>query len=76
MTVSKMLSFYAEHFSTTKINYSFRRIPASKPIAGWIATTPDKFWFTHNVSKKVTNFSKLKNCGPIMAYFHEVVLGL
>ena len=35
LPTSKMLPFYAEHFSTTEVNYSFRRIPSPKTIQNW-----------------------------------------
>ena len=32
---SKMLPYYAERFSSTEVNYTFRRIPSTKTIDGW-----------------------------------------
>ncbi|HKP93325.1 MAG TPA: DUF72 domain-containing protein, partial [Chthoniobacterales bacterium] len=32
LSTAKMLPFYAERFSTTEVNYSFRRIPSPKTI--------------------------------------------
>ena len=35
MSAAKMLGFYAEHFATTEINYTFRRIPRATTIQRW-----------------------------------------
>ncbi len=39
----KMLSFYASHFSTTEINYTFNRLPSQKTLDRWNAATPNGF---------------------------------
>ena len=45
LPTAKMLSFYAERFATSEINYTFHRIPAQKTIENWKAQTPEKFRF-------------------------------
>ena len=35
LSTAKMLPYYAEHFTTTEVNYTFRRIPAEKTIRAW-----------------------------------------
>ncbi|MEP7071710.1 MAG: DUF72 domain-containing protein [Verrucomicrobiota bacterium] len=76
MPAAKMLPFYAEQFSTTEINYTFRRIPAPKTIENWCNLTPEKFRFALKAPQKVTHFAKLRNCGDTVDYFHDVVSGL
>jgi hypothetical protein len=56
MPAAKMLPFYAEHFSTTEINYSFRRIPSVKTIEGWSKSTPEHFRFSLKAPQRVTQF--------------------
>src|SRR5437773_1880590 len=42
LPAAKMLPFYAERFSTTEINYTFRRIPSPRTIENWKTLTPEK----------------------------------
>jgi len=76
LSTAKMLPFYAERFSTTEVNYSFRRIPSPKTIQGWWDTTPERFKFSLKAPQKVTHFAKLKNCGDTMRYFCQVICDL
>ena len=76
LPAAKMLPFYAERFSTTEINYSFRRIPSPKMIQGWWDMTPVRFKFSLKAPQKVTHFAKLKNCGDTMRYFCQVICDL
>jgi uncharacterized protein YecE (DUF72 family) len=76
LSTTKMLPFYAEHFSTTEINYTFHRIPSSKTIEGWTQATPDHFRFGLKGPQKITHFAKLRNCADTVQYFTRCVLGL
>ncbi|HWB03887.1 MAG TPA: DUF72 domain-containing protein [Verrucomicrobiales bacterium] len=57
-----MLPFYAEHFASTEINYSFRQIPSAKSIEGWAGGTPERFKFSFKAPQRVTHFAKLRGC--------------
>ena len=72
----KMLPFYAEHFSTTEINYTFHRIPAAKTIENWDKLTPPTFRFGLKAPQKITHWSKLRDYGDTMRYFHDITSGL
>lgn len=76
MPTSKMLGFYTEHFATTEVNYSFRRIPSPKTIQNWWQGTPERFKFSLKAPQKVTHFAKLKNCEDTMRYFCQVICDL
>ena len=76
LPASKMLPFYAEQFSTTEINYTFRRIPSGKTIEGWFNATPARFKFSLKAPQKVTHFAKLHDCAVTMRYFYQVILDL
>ncbi len=76
LPVAKMLPFYAERFSTTEVNYTFRRIPSTKTIDGWWKATPECFKFSLKAPQKVTHFAKLRDCGDTLRYFYQVVSGL
>jgi uncharacterized protein YecE (DUF72 family) len=76
LPAAKMLPFYAEHFSTTEINYTFHRIPSPKTIENWNKLTPAGFRFGLKAPQKITHWSKLRDCGDTVRYFCEVISGL
>ena len=69
LSTAKMLPYYAERFSTTEINYSFRRIPSEKTLANWSAATPAKFRFSLKAPQEMTHFRKLRDCGGVLGRF-------
>jgi uncharacterized protein YecE (DUF72 family) len=76
LPTAKMLPFYAERFSTTEINYTFRRIPAPKTIENWKALTPDNFRFALKAPQRITHWSKLRDCADTLEYFLKVIRDL
>ena len=76
MSTAKMLPYYAERFSTTEVNYTFRRIPSAKTIQNWWDATPERFKFSLKAPQKVTHFAKLQNCGDTLRYFYQVISDL
>jgi len=76
LPAAKMLPFYAEHLSTTEINYTFHRIPATKTIDNWKQLTPEHFLFGLKAPEKMTHFEKLYHCAYTLRYFNDVVSGL
>ena len=55
LAASKMLPYYAEHFPTVEINYTFYRLPNSKTVHGWSAATPAGFSFALKASQRITH---------------------
>ncbi len=41
----QQLSFYAQHFSTVEVNYSFYRLPEQSVFETWRNQTPPEFLF-------------------------------
>lgn len=76
MPPAKMLPFYADRFSTTEINYSFRRIPSAGTIEKWVDLTPSPFRFSLKAPQKVTHWSKLRGTADTVDYFFSVVSAL
>src|SRR5436190_3520866 len=76
LPTAKMLPFYAERFSTTEINYSFRQIPSAKTIENWISATPEQFKFSLKAPQKVTHFARLRECEETVRYFDECISSL
>jgi uncharacterized protein YecE (DUF72 family) len=73
---AKMLPFYAEHFSTSEINYTFYRIPNAKTIGGWDTATPEHFRFGLKAPQKVTHVARLRDCAELLEVFQRVVAAL
>jgi len=73
MPASKMLRFYAEHFSSTEINYTFRRMPAEKTILNWSSLTPAAFRFSFKAPQRVTHFARLRGCAELLNVFAKAI---
>jgi uncharacterized protein YecE (DUF72 family) len=76
LSTAKMLPYYAEHFATTEINYSFRRIPSLKTLNNWSAQTPPTFRFSLKAPQEITHIRKLQNCGEVLNRFIEAATTL
>ena len=76
LPTAKMLSFYAERFATSEINYTFHRIPAQKTIENWKMQTPGKFRFALKAPQKITHWAKLRDCANTVDYFCKVITDL
>lgn len=71
---SQMLAYYAGKFTSTEINYTFRRIPAEKTIDKWSDATPARFKFSFKAPQRITHFAKLRGCAEILTAFHKAIL--
>lgn len=73
MPTSKMLAHYATHFSSTEVNYTFRRIPSEKTIVNWSSLTPPQFRFSFKAPQRVTHFAKLRGSREILTIFAQAL---
>lgn len=53
------LAFYARHFDTVELNYSFYRLPSRESVENWQAWTPPGFAFAVKGSRYVTHLKRL-----------------
>lgn len=53
------LPFYARHFSTVEVNFSFYRLPERRVFEGWRERTPPGFLFAVKGSRYLTHIKKL-----------------
>ena len=58
---SRWLEYYAGHFSTVEINFSFYRWPERETFEKWARETPDGFVFAVKASQYLTHRKKLKD---------------
>ena len=77
LAAAKMLPYYASHFPTVEINYTFYRAPTEKILGGWSQATPDPFKLTLKAPKRITHDARLRDCGDRVRQFLETaaVLG-
>lgn len=68
-STAKMLSYYAERFSTVEINYTFYRMPNAKTMAAWDTGTPAGFAFALKASRRITHDARLKDVDESVRYF-------
>jgi uncharacterized protein YecE (DUF72 family) len=69
LPAAKMLPYYAEHFSTVEINYTFYRMPTAKLVTGWAAQVPADFRFTLKAPRRITHDRKLSDVAdPLRAF--------
>jgi len=64
------LHYYATRLNSVEINYTYRQLPKSATLAGWVNATPDGFVFALKAHMKLTHILRLKNA----AEFTEVFL--
>ncbi|SRR5581483_4372329 len=76
LSAAKMLSFYANHFSTVEINNTFYRMPDAKTVARWASEVPDGFTFVLKAPQRITHQKKLIDCGDDVHALFEAVESL
>jgi uncharacterized protein YecE (DUF72 family) len=57
----KLLSHYAQSFSSCEINSTFRRFPSASTMEAWAAQVPDSFRFVLKARQTITHFRRLQN---------------
>jgi uncharacterized protein YecE (DUF72 family) len=57
----QQLSFYAQHFASVEINFSFYRLPERSVFEKWREQTPSNFIFAVKGSRYLTHMKKLKD---------------
>lgn len=61
LAAAKFLGYYASRLNSVELNYTFRRFPTEKLLAGWIASTPDGFKFAVKAHQNITHVKRLKD---------------
>jgi uncharacterized protein YecE (DUF72 family) len=76
LPASKMLAYYGERFSTVEVNYTFRRMPTAKTLAGWAGATPARFIFVLKAPQRITHFARLANVDEPVRFFADTARAL
>jgi uncharacterized protein YecE (DUF72 family) len=63
------LSFYADRFPTTEVNYSYYHVPTEQSFRTWAALVPPQFVFTLKANRIVTHLARLNDVEPSWSGF-------
>jgi uncharacterized protein YecE (DUF72 family) len=72
----RQLPFYAEHFSTVEVNFSFYRLPERSVFEVWRQRTPPGFLFAVKGSRYLTHIKKLADPEQPMEHLMSNAAGL
>jgi uncharacterized protein YecE (DUF72 family) len=61
LPAAKFLAYYGTRLNSVELNYTFRRFPTEKLLAGWIAATPADFKFAVKAHQNITHVKRLKD---------------
>jgi len=61
LAAAKFLGYYSTRLNSVELNYTFRRFPTEKLLAGWIASTPADFKFAVKAHQNITHIKRLKD---------------
>jgi uncharacterized protein YecE (DUF72 family) len=76
LPASKMLAFYAQHFSSVEINNTFYRMPDEKLLSKWGSEVPDGFTFVLKAPQRITHQKKLTAIEPDVNQLFHVAASL
>ena len=72
---AKFLGYYASRLNSVKLNYTFRRFPTQKLLAGWIETTHPDFKFAVKAHQTITHVRRLRNAiSPALEFISSLQL--
>jgi len=65
----KFLDHYATRLNSVAVNYTFRTLPSSAQLAGWLAAVGDDFRFSFKTPQTITHFKRLNDCDSAVTEF-------
>src|SRR5579862_4995654 len=69
LAAAKFLNYYASRLNSVELNYTFRRFPTEKLLAGWIAATAPGFKFAVKANQTITHIKRLRGAGEYTSQF-------
>jgi len=72
----RWLEHYARIFRTVELNATFYRLPTAAAVDGWREGTPEGFRFAAKGSRYLTHMKRLKDPGPGIERYFDLVLRL
>ncbi len=69
LSSAKFLSYYSGRLNSVELNYTFRRWPTAKLLAGWVAATPPDFKFAVKAHQTITHIKRLREAAEFTKEF-------
>ncbi len=66
---ARMLQYYATRLPAVEINNTFYRMPKASMLASWAEQVPEGFRFALKASRRITHFSRLRDCAEETDFF-------
>lgn len=66
---AKFLGYYGTRLNSVELNYTFRRFPTQKLLAGWIEATPSGFKFAVKAHQTITHVKRLRDTSSFTSDF-------
>ena len=76
LPAGEMLRFYAQHFTTVEINYTFYHMPVKNTLQQWASNVPDGFQFALKANNLITHIQRLRGCADTLRLFLEAASAL
>jgi uncharacterized protein YecE (DUF72 family) len=73
---SHRLEYYAQHFMTTEVNYSYYHVPSLEMYRKWAATVPPEFLFAVKTNRAISHDQRLRNVEEIWNDFMQGAMAL
>ena len=70
----KMLEQYASRLNSVEVNYTFRHLPSTATVEGWLAQTGPDFRFSFKAPQRITHIKRLKECSETLSAFYSALL--
>ena len=69
LSQKNFLAYYASQMSSVEVNYTFRALPTTKMLEGWLGAAPEGFRFSFKAPQRITHFSRLQDCAAAVQQF-------
>lgn len=63
------LHYYASQLTSVEVNYTFRTLPTTTQLQGWLDATPAGFRFSFKAPQRITHFQRLRDSGEAVREF-------
>jgi uncharacterized protein YecE (DUF72 family) len=69
LPAKRFLEFYSTQLNSVELNATYRRMPTSNAIAGWVASTTPDFRFAAKAHESITHRKRLKDAEDSLRFF-------
>jgi uncharacterized protein YecE (DUF72 family) len=63
------LHYYAARLTSVEVNYTFRTLPSTTQLKGWLESTPPGFRFSFKAPQRITHFQRLHDSNTAVDEF-------